>query len=600
MQKQHFDLIVYGTTPGGIACAVRAAREGLSVLLAHRHRHIGGFITSGAGGWEAPYDGLRSPVYAEIRQGATQYYCDTFGEGSPQHLASLPNPATRRHLDRPKIEPKVAEMLFLNMIEAEPTLELWTGWNLAETFCGYRRLEAILLVSCDCKGSPRRVEGDCFVDATYEGDLAAMCGVTMQVGRESRETYHEPHAGVIYSKVRPLPPGQSGFPKDASDGKLNIRTNGYSTGEIVEVDESGQADASVMAYNYRLILTKNPTNRVAIPEPADRERGTFSGKPARSIVPNLPNDKIAWNGGGRLIGPQNDYPEADWDTREAISRRYLDAALKELWLVQNDPEVEPAERGFWKDYGLAADEFPDNANLPYEIYVREARRLVGRYVFKEFDNIPAQPGGRTPLHHDSIAITDWPLDSVACLDRELPGTKKEGVFFLGEESRPAQVPFRCLLPQELDNLMVPVCLSASHVGWGALRLEPVWMQTGEAAGFAAALAKRKGCLAAEVSMDALLHNMVEARCMISFFNDVEVLEPHPWIPAFQFLGTRGFFTNYDARPNACLGDEAKRWSELCVEQGVVIKALDPAMTRAEAAMRIYRCLKNGQNARQPI
>jgi flavin-dependent dehydrogenase len=107
-----YDLVVIGGTPGGIACAVRAAREGLSVLLVNHTQHLGGFVTSGAGGWEAPYDGLRSPIYGEMITGAAQYYAKTYGEGSPQHIASMPSKTSRAHIDRPKIEPRIAEMLF--------------------------------------------------------------------------------------------------------------------------------------------------------------------------------------------------------------------------------------------------------------------------------------------------------------------------------------------------------------------------------------------------------------------------------------------------------------------------------------------------------
>ena len=107
-----YDLVVIGGTPGGIACAVRAAREGLSVLLVNHTQHLGGFITSGAGGWEAPYDGLRSPLYGEMITGAAQYYAKTYGEGSPQHILSMPSKTSRAHIDRPKVEPRIAEMLF--------------------------------------------------------------------------------------------------------------------------------------------------------------------------------------------------------------------------------------------------------------------------------------------------------------------------------------------------------------------------------------------------------------------------------------------------------------------------------------------------------
>ncbi len=128
--------------------------------------------------------------------------------------------------------------------------------------------------------------------------------------------------------------------------------------------------------------------------------------------------------------------------------------LSLLWFCQNDLSAPKAEREYWQDYGLAADEFVDNDHVPYEIYVREARRLVGRYVFTEHDAVVPSDCLRTKIHADSVAITDWPVDSATCLRRGFEGANPDGVVFLAEEARPAQIPYRALLPQGLDNLLV--------------------------------------------------------------------------------------------------------------------------------------------------
>jgi hypothetical protein len=288
------------------------------------------------------------------------------------------------------------------------------------------------------------VSGKVFADGMYEGDLMAAAGVKTQIGRESRAQYGEKHAGVIYTQERHKEPGQRGFPKAADEGTLNIRYNSHATADIVEGPQSGEADGSVMAYNYRLVLTRDPANKIMVTKPANYDVAIAKAAGGGGFVPNLPNKKVAWNG-GRLIGPQNEYPGADWPTREAISKRYLEGMLMRLWWVQNDPEAPEKDRKQFENYGLAADEFPDNNHAPYEIYVREARRLVGRYVFKEQDNVIAEGIARTPIHADSIAMTDWPVDSVACLPRKAPGGNTDGILFLGEESRPAQVPYRSIL-----------------------------------------------------------------------------------------------------------------------------------------------------------
>jgi hypothetical protein len=571
-----YDLVVIGATPGGIACAVRAAREGLSVLLVNHTAHLGGFVTSGAGGWEAPYDGHRSPLYAEILRGAADYYRKTYGEGSAQHIVSMPSKTSRAHIDRPKIEPRIAEMLFNQMVEREKTLTVLLGHIVTKAERDGALIQSVSLKPMHGDGEIT-VSGKVFADGMYEGDLMAAVGVKTQIGRESRAQYGERHAGVIYTKERHKEPGQRGFPKAADEGTLNIRYNNHDAAEIVEGPQSGEADGAVMAYNYRLILTRDPANKIMVQKPANYDAAIAKAASGGGFVPNLPNKKVAWNG-GRLIGPQNEYPGADWPTREAISRRCLDAILMRLWWLQNDPEAPEKDRKAFAGYGLAADEFPDNGHVPYEIYVREARRLVGRYVFKEQDNVIAEGIARTPIHADSIAITDWPVDSVACLPRKAPGGNTDGIFFLGEETRPAQVPYRCLLPKEVDNLLVPVALSASHVGWGAIRLEPAWMQIGESAGFAAALAVKAKTTPAALDSDLLIRTLVKNRVMVSFFNDKEPMEP-----ALQYFGTKGFFADYDARLNEPLKKATARlWADNSLDPNARARAVAEAEKSTEA------------------
>ncbi len=573
-----YDLVVIGGTPGGIACAVRAAREGLSVLLVNHTKHLGGFVTSGAGGWEAPYDGLRSPIYGEMITGAAQYYAKTYGEGSTQHLVSMPSKTSRAHIDRPKVEPRIAEMLFNQMVEKEKTLTVLLGHIVTKAERDGALLQSVTLKPMHGEKAIT-VSGQVFADGMYEGDLMAVAGVKTQIGRESRAQYGEKHAGVIYTTERHKEPGQRGFPKAADEGTLNIRYNSHATADIVEGPQSGEADGSVMAYNYRLVLTRDPANKIMVQKPANFDLAIAKAAGGGGFVPNLPNGKVAWNG-GRLIGPQNDYPAADWPTREAISKRYLDSMLMRLWWMQNDPEAPEKERKQFTGYGLAADEFSDNHHAPYEIYVREARRLVGRYVFKEQDNVIAEGIARTPIHADSIAMTDWPVDSVACLPRKAPGGNTDGILFLGEESRPAQVPYRSILANEIDNLLVPVAISASHVGWGSIRLEPVWMQLGESAGFAAALAVKGKTTPAALDSDVLIRKLAASRMMISFFNDVDVTADDPRIAAAEYFGTKGFFSSYDAKLNAPLTESVKAvWQEgfVKLQQG----SLNPSLFAKE-------------------
>ncbi|MGC3966852.1 MAG: FAD-dependent oxidoreductase [Pirellulales bacterium] len=198
---------------------------------------------------------------------------------------------------------------------------------------------------------------------------------------------------------------------------------------------------------------------------------------------------------------------------------------------------------------MPKDEFTDNGHVPYEMYVRETRRLVGRHVYTEHDNSLAKNYGRTPIHGDSVAVTDWYMDSHSCTTETRPGYKYDGKLILTEESRPGQIPYQALLPQDVDNLLVPLCMSTTHIAWGAVRLEPVWMQTGEAAGFAAALAHEKKTSPGKLSGDELTRLLCERRQLVSFFNDFATSASEEWVPAVQYLGTKGFFADYDAKPN---------------------------------------------------
>jgi hypothetical protein len=306
-----------------------------------------------------------------------------------------------------------------------------------------------------------------------------------------------------------------------------------------------------------LILTSDENNHASFAKPENYDPARFKNYVAVGVVTGIQNQKVGYNG-GRLIGTQIGYPEGTWEEREKISQEYLDFILQELWYLKNDAPEEIREQ--WKRYGLAKDEFVDNSNLPYEIYVREARRIVGPYVFTEHDNIPKEIE-RTKIHFDSVAMTDWPIDSVACRERTVPDGNYDGIVFLAESSRPAQIPYRCILPKSVDNLIVPLCISASHVGWGSIRLEPVWMQLGEAAGYAVTLSLENHTGLHDVNPDLLLRRLIKNGFEVTFLNDQTGRQRTD--QSLQYFGTRGFFRDYDARPDEVLTEKtAVVWIEI--------------------------------------
>ena len=364
----------------------------------------------------------------------------------------------------------------------------------------------------------------------------------------------------------------------------------------------------MQTYNYRICLSRDPQNRRYPERPATYSREDYAAlledqatnlhhpSPLRGEyllqgVQNvrfgqgtLPNRKASWNSNG-CVGAQQPYPDGDWATRRAVERRHKDFALGLLWFLQNDRDVPQAVRADALRWGLARDEFVDNDNFPTHLYVREARRIRGRYTFTEHDGTLARGLGRAPIHANSVAIAEWPMDSHEVTQERQYGSLNDGKFLLSEATRPSQVPYRCLLPEDLDNLLVPICLSATHVGWGTLRLEPVWMHLGEVAAYAAVLALRAGTTPGTLPAQRLQRHLVEHQVMITFYNDLDMATPEPWVPAVQYLGARGYFPTYDARPHAPLdGDTAARWSQLC---GLDLR---PGPTRAQAAQAVYAAL----------
>ncbi|MEW6360225.1 MAG: FAD-dependent oxidoreductase [Planctomycetota bacterium] len=534
-----FDLVVVGGTASGVACAVRAAREGCSVLLAQHNQHLGGMMVNGLMQWDALYGGHRAPLFSELLRTIERHYRAEYGEESRDYQVVR---YTHEHYPTGWAEPHVAEREFNRLVVGEENITVLLGYYPTAV----ERDGAILrTVTLREYGGAKdvRVRGAIFADATYEGDLFALAKVPYRVGREGRDEYNEPHAGKVFCNIAKGP-----APTDAVEGRLNIHPYGSRQGTI-DPDSPFTADGAVQAYNFRFCVSKDPANRIMLTEPPPGyNREEYVHYERKGIATNAgPNRKSHMNS-PILPGENHDYPEADWPTREKIIRRHLNFALGLIWFLQNDESVPPDKQANFREWGLAKDEFTDNNHVPYEMYVREARRIVGRHVFTERDNSLAPALGRTPIHPDSVAISDWYMDSHSCTTDSRPGFRYDGKLILTEESRPAQIPYRALLPQGVDNLLVPVCLSATHVAWGAVRLEPVWMQTGEAAGLAAALAKREKTTPADLDPDLLLRALVERRQLVTFFNDVLADGAAPWVPAAQYFGTKGFFHDYNARP----------------------------------------------------
>lgn len=573
---KRYDVVVIGGTPGGIACAVRAAREGLSVLLVQHNRHIGGMLTNGLMQWDALYGGPRSPVFNEFAKMIEDCYRETFGANSREYSAAR---YTQTHYPMSRFEPSVAEHLFNKLVSAEKDITTLLSHYPAEV-----KRDGVLLKTLTLReyGTTNglSVTGKTFVDATYEGDLAALAEVPYRVGRESREEYDEPHAGKVFTNIE----SKKG-PKDVLEGKLSLHTYAHVQGSI-DPASPFTADGAIQAYNHRFCLSNEPGNIRLADKPPGYNREEYVNYNRKGMGAGAMNGKSSFNS-AILPGENHAYPDATWPEREKIIARHTNFALGLMYFLQHDESVPPAKRESFRRIGLPMDEYPDNHNLPYEMYVREARRIVGRYVFTEHDNMAAPGQTRPPVHADSIAFTDWSMDSHDCSTDRRPGYDYDGKLILTEESRPAQIPYRCLLPKGIDNLLVPVCLSATHVAWGAVRLEPVWMQTGEAAGFAAALAKKHQTTVAKLDSDLLVRTLVTNHHFVTFFNELQAAADHPAMPAAQYFATQGFFADNDAALDEPLDPEtAVHWTKL--RQGEQGNDAAAGKTRGEVLAEMFK------------
>ncbi len=504
------DIVVLGATPGGIAAAVAAARLGQSVSLIEYHRHIGGMAASGLGKSDIEHRELIGGLFREFTERVLATYVARHGADSDN---------VRLCDDGYYYEPSVAEAVFERMVGEQPGIGLHRGARLTDVACSDAAVTAITVVD-RCSGRPTTIHGRQFIDATYEGDLFAAAGAAFRLGREARDEFNEPHAGVVYY--------------DYQDGRFLPGT-------------TGAADARLPAYTYRLCLTTDPANAHPLTEPPpsydrseyvgyfdDLAAGRLSGpktlKPGRGYNPahfdtlmralsvtEIPNRKTDVNINPRPLGfpfPEENrgYIEGDDATRHRIRRRHRDLSLGLLWFLQHDEQVPAEHRRIANGYHLPRDEFTDNGHFPFQLYVREGRRLVGEYTLTEHD---MTTGSRR--HQDSIAVGEFPIDSFPCRKRRPTDTQVlEGYLgMLDALTRPYEIPYRIMIPVEVENLIVPIAASTTHVAYSSIRMEPTWMALGQAAGTAAHLTLRRNVTPRRVPMGELWRQLAAQGQIVS-------------------------------------------------------------------------------------
>lgn len=492
------DVIVVGATSAGVGAAIAAGRHGLKVALIEETPTLGGMLANGLSNTDLRSPGGSNGIFEEFRLRSKKYYTDHYANDPVMKSVYFAQQGFR-------YEPRVADMIFKQMVSEVPSVQVFYHRVPTKVLKEENRVRGVITQDIEGKNEIR-FWAPVTVDATHEGDLLPLAGARFRVGREPR-SQEEPHAGKIYMT---------------------------STGETFG---TGEGDKQLQAYAMLLTIKDYGLG-------ADKTIAKPPGYNPKNYAP-LPKGETFWYRGGILpngkyevnenldgtdaVGLNHGYLEGDRGYRRQVWEKYRDYALGYLHFRQ----TEMGER----NYGLADDEYPDNNNLPYLLYVREGRRLEGVHVFNERDAIRVPGFSRPPLQHDSIAVGDWPIDSHA-FSRSVEGY----VFLSGgaDEYRimaPHQAPYHIMVPAEIDGLLVPMAISATHVGFQVLRLEPIRVAMGQAAGNAAALCVKQNLQPRQVSVHKLQELLLQQGCSLFYYKDLP--SSHTYFKAIQHLSLLG-------------------------------------------------------------
>lgn len=495
-EKQITDVLVYGATPAGVAAAVAAAREGAKVTLVEPMNLVGGMMSSGLSFSDSNQTDRRTlhGLFEEIYQRIAADYAKR-GVTLPYDVAVKDN----KHWTN---EPHVAEKVFNDLLK-EAGVKVVLNEQLTSVMKDQTRITILRTDKAEYTAKQ-------FVDATYEGDLMAAAKVTSVTGRESKAQYGESFAGHQFPKAV-----VAVSPRDDA-GKLLPLLSGEEAGP-------DEGDAKIMTYSWRLCMTKDPANRVVRTKPATYDPARFeiprrllqSGVNPRMVALDfypLPGGKVDVNNGiGRqismgLIGPQWAWPSASPAERVKIWQQHKDYTLELLWFLQTDPAIPEKTRQEIAELGFCKDEFAAFDHWPPVLYIREGRRMVGEFVMAQRDILDEV------TKPDSIGISSFPIDSHDCqrIATKDGGWINEGTIFPvhmkgTKYGQPHQVAYRSLTPKrtECTNLLVPVCLSASHVALSSIRVEPTWIMLGQSAGVAAAMSAKSNVTVQELPIEKL-------------------------------------------------------------------------------------------------
>ena len=540
---EKYDVLVVGGTPAGCCAAIAAARRGAKVCMLEPTQELGGLTSNGIGIADTGTLQAVTGIFAEFLDGVQEYYAERSTGDVPRSRRTV------------YWEAHVAEAIWAELVSGAGDVTVEHG---AVAVGVETQGDAIVSVEYeltqhpmgnlpDDAGLSESVQGTVVIDATYEGDIAAWTGVPFRLGREPRSP-EEPHAGRIYTGY---------MERDIAGGFLP---------QTLLPGSSGEGDDKIMASNCRLICkfyedaSEEARHRLTKPDgydPDNYEYEIAAKRGKRYLGSRNPGGKFDTNrlvSGNDLAEICAEYVQAHPRDRGPLRKRFVNHALGYLYYVQTE--------GGCPEIGLADDEFQNNDGVPRQIYIREGRRIEGLYTLTEQNTNPYLSGdGLRPPHlTESVAIADFEMDTKIHVnkaedDKDVP----EGAFFFRQLRCPVQIPFGCVVPRSVTNLLVPCALSATHVAFSVARMEPAWAQLGHAAGVAAAISVDSSKAVQEISAAEVQEGMMKEGFAPVYFSDVDPESLH--FTSIQRLAIKGYVpsdTAYRFRP-----DDPVTRAELC-------------------------------------
>ncbi len=487
-----YDIVIYGGTSAGVIAAVQAAKMGNSVVLISTGNHIGGMTINGLGWVDVKNPGTIGGLSIEFFNRVWQFYQqDSSWIWEAKH--PIKGQLMQLHPEDPcmwVLEPHVGEMIFNDRV-TEANIPVIYNEQLNRDDGVQMKGQSIIQIEME---SGRAFQGKMFIDATYEGDLMAASKVSYRVGREPNSLYQETVNGI-----QPNKPFKTSYAIDPylveGDPQSGLLPRVYSNAG----GNAGEGDDKVEAYVYRRCLTDVVQNRVPVTKPSGYDEAQYeivfraieAGMPKEKFfkLDLLPNRKTDSNNNGMVstdyVGMNWNYPEADYATRKQIALAHELWQRGLIWTLQNHSRVPESVKAYYAPWGLPNDEFVDNNNWPYDLYIREARRMVSSVVIDEQTVL-----GKVQVP-DSIGFGFYDMDShiIKYIVNQKGGLESEGGVYKKVKA-PFPISYQAIIPirNECKNLLVPICVSSTHSAYGAIRMEPTFMVLGQSAATAASLA----------------------------------------------------------------------------------------------------------------